>query len=155
MPHRSVSMMRFWTRCTVVAVSVCLAVTAFPGKDLVLCIGPHGHIALEFAQNGRCDEGPCRPVCDAPKAPDVSNNDHVCGDCVSCVDIPLTQSPVTGPSSASDGAKKKSFSPAQSVLSAALPVQRAQESFRTPHRAYLSPPDNGGSSCLSSRILRI
>ena len=147
--------MRFWTRCIVAAVSVCLAVTALPGKDLVLCIGPHGHVALEFAQNGRCDEGPCRPVCDAPKAPDVNNNDHVCGDCISCVDIPLTQGPVTGPSSVSDGAKKKSASPANSVIPALFPVQLGPDSLRTLRHACLSPPDIGGPSCASPRILRI
>ena len=147
--------MRFWTRFTVVTMSVCLAVTALPGKDLVLCIGPHGHIALEFAQNGRCDEGPCRPVCDLPRTPDVNNNDHLCGDCLSCVDIPLTQGPVTGPTSLSDGVRKKSASPANLVVLAMPPVQPAQDSCRVPHQASLSPPDNAGPSSAPPRILRI
>lgn len=144
--------MRFWTRCTIVVLSVCVAVTALPGKDIVLCIGPSGHVALEFAQNGRCDEGPCRPVGETPRAPGMDRSDHACGDCLSCVDIPLSQGPVAGPSSVSGAVKQKSCSP---VLSALLPAGLARDSFGTTPCASLSPPDGGRSLSFPSRVLRI
>ncbi len=147
-------MMRFWTRCTVTCISVCLAVTALPGNDIVLCLGPHGHIALEFAQNGRCDEGPCRPIGETPQTPGVNSNDHVCGDCLSCVDIPLAQGPVVSPSS-SNGMRKKSASPTNLAMSAVLPPDLAPNLFGAVRCASLSPPDDGGPSCAPSRILRI
>ncbi len=149
------SMMRFWTRCTVAALALCLAVTAFPGRDIVLCIGPHGHIALEYAQNGRCAEGPCRPVGEAPRVPGMDRNDHACGDCLSCVDIPLAQGPVTGPASSLNGSKKKSSSPANPALSVVLPARLAQNLFGAASPASLPPPDGGVAFCTPPRVLRI
>jgi hypothetical protein len=145
-------MTRFWTRCAILCMAVCLAITALPGKDIVLCIGLHGHLALEFAQNGRCDEGPCRAVGDTPEPPGVNRNDHASGDCLSCVDIPLSQGPVAGPSSVFDGAKKKSSS---ATMLDMLPEHPARNVFGGAHFAALSPPDYGGPSCASSRVLRI
>jgi hypothetical protein len=148
-------MVWFWNKCALIAISVCLALTTLPGKDLVLCIGSHGHVALEFAQNGQCDEGPCRPIGDTPQAPGVNQNDHAGGDCLACVDIPLAQGPVAGPSSAFNGAKKRPSPPGSTAMTAVFPARVAQNSLGVLSCSSLSPPDGGASLSFPPRVLRI
>ena len=148
-------MKRFLTQYTVFLVAVCLAAAAFPGKDLVLCIGSHGHIAFEYAQNGRCYEGPCEPVGKAPQAPGAARDDNVGSDCLSCVDIPVSQGPVVSPTSASSVAKRKSGSPVGPDMSAVLPAHPAPVVFGAAFCASLSPPGTCPPSGPLSRVLRI
>ncbi len=145
-------MTRFWTRGTVLAISVCLAVTAFPGKDVVLCIGSHGHVALEYAQNGRCDEGTCEPVGEIPHTPGIDRRDTDCGGCLSCVDIPFSLGPVARPSSASDGTKKGCC---LSVQPAMLTARLAQKFFGGALCPSPATPGTGPSFCFAAPILRI
>lgn len=150
-------MMRFWTRCILTALSVCLALTVLPGKDLVLCIGAHGHLAFEFAQNGRCSEGPCRLAGDHhPESPGLNSNNEACGDCLSCVDIPLSQGPVAGPSRAAGGMKRTASVPSRMAMPAVLSAHTARNAFQAWGCASLAPP---GSPALfpgaSSNILRV
>ena len=148
-------MTRNWRQGAAVLLSVCLAITVLPGKDIVLCIGENGHMALESAQNGRCDEGFCRPLQETPRPPQCHSNDGVCGDCISCVDIPLTQGPVAGPGDASSRVVKNCFNNTGSS-DAALPAQR--EPFCSAAIfgcASLPPPDIGSAAPASPRILRI
>jgi hypothetical protein len=149
------NMMRFVARCAVAVMAVCLSVTALPGKDLVLCIRTNGYIAFESAQNGVCIEGHRMPDRNAVAPPGENCNNRVNGDCIACVDIPLSQGPVVGPSSAPNGMKKKPASLSNFAVSAVLPARLAQNLSGTAPCTSLSPSDNGDPSCDPSRILRI
>ena len=145
------TMFRFGKTCAVLLVAVCFAVTAVPVKDLVLCIGPHGHVALEFAQDGCCSVGPCERVDGEGLVPMLNPDDHGCRDCVSCVDIPISQGPVVGSSSSSAHAKKLSpefgHVPPIATSPSGMPDTKALCAF--------SLQSSGGIAPSSSSILRI
>ncbi len=58
--------------------------------EAVICLGPHGHIAVE-APHDTCAAGSCHKDADNVPAPIVSDAAHLAsqGDCPHCVDIPL------------------------------------------------------------------
>ena len=76
---------------------ICIAILAFSLSgivgplDAVICLGPHGHIAVEAPHN-TCTAGPCHT--DAGDLPStiVSGTGLVAsqGDCPHCIDIPLS-----------------------------------------------------------------
>ncbi len=75
---------------------ICIAVLAFSlsavsgSLEAVICLGPHGHIAVE-APHDTCAAGPCHEDTHDMPAPVISDNGHSAdhGDCPNCIDIPL------------------------------------------------------------------
>jgi len=90
-----------------------------------------------------------------PKTPGLDRADHSCGDCISCVDIPLQQGPVAGSASASPGLKKKPSRHASLVLASVLHAPPAEHNSAAARSVFLSPSADRPADIASSRILRI
>ena len=75
---------------------ICIATLAFSLSGIagpleaVICLGPHGHIAVE-APHDTCGAGSCHEDAHDTPVPTISNADGLAGhdDCTNCIDIPL------------------------------------------------------------------
>ena len=76
---------------------ICIGLFAFSLSGIagpleaVICLGPHGHIAIE-APHDTCAAGPCHADADDVPATIVSDTGPLAsrGDCPRCIDIPLS-----------------------------------------------------------------
>ncbi len=76
---------------------ICIAMLAFSLSgiagplDAVICLGPHGHIAVE-APHDTCAAGSCHEDAHDVPATIVSDTGHLASrrDCPHCIDIPLS-----------------------------------------------------------------
>jgi len=76
---------------------ICIGLLAFSLSGIagpleaVICLGPHGHIAVE-AGHDTCAAGPCHADADDAPATILSDTGHLASrrDCRRCIDIPLS-----------------------------------------------------------------
>ena len=76
---------------------ICIGLLAFSLSSIagpleaVICLGSHGHIAVE-APHDTCAAGSCHEDADDVPATNVSDTGHLAsrGDCPHCIDIPLS-----------------------------------------------------------------
>lgn len=66
--------------------ALCFLATPAWGTDAVLCFSGDGRVAVEMAQDGQCESGPCGPVGLSADFLKLSTSQ-----CDPCVDVPFSQ----------------------------------------------------------------
>ena len=118
-------MFRFRNIITALLILYCLMPMAALGKDIVLCCGDNGHIALEAAKDGVCQSTACKPLEESPHTdPHIITSAQDCSYLL-CVDIPVSTPPAVSSSAGKSAESPATTAPASTSAACASPLKTA------------------------------